>query len=161
MRPVIDDLDRAIVELLAEDGRMSCAQIARSLGYVSARAVRKRIKRLTGEGIIRLAPIVNPKALGYRIAADIFIQTEPRMVGEVAAALAQLDAVNYVAIVTGDRDLSIQVKAVDVEELQAFITGTLQNIPGVERSSAHLLMQVLKDLDKWGIPKDLPKSGGS
>lgn len=156
MKPIVDELDKGIVRLLMKDGRMSSAEIARSLGHATARTVSNRIRKLTKEGIIKVAPIVNPRALGYTIVADVFIQTEPGKVEQVAETLAEVDTVNYVAIVSADRDVSIQVNAADVQELRRFITKTLQTIPGVERTNTYLLMEVLKDIDSWGIPAEPP-----
>lgn len=156
MKPAIDELDRQIVDLLMIDGRMSCSAIARAIGHVSPRAVRYRIDRLTDDKVIAIKPIVNHKALGYAIAADVFIQTEPQRVEEVAEALAELEEVNYVAITSGDRDIAAQVYTIDVAHLRTFMTKTLQKIPGVEQTKTYLLMEVLKDIDAWAIPSNLP-----
>jgi DNA-binding Lrp family transcriptional regulator len=151
-----DEMDRRIVELLLEDGRMPSAEIARRLGNVSARTVSSRIDRLVERGLMRVTAVCNPRLLGYRIAADISIETEPRMVAEVAERLAQLDRVSYVALVAGDRDVAIQVNVADVEDLQTFISDELQAIPGVRRTKTYLLTRILKDIYEWPIPCDLP-----
>jgi DNA-binding Lrp family transcriptional regulator len=159
MKPVVDDLDRQIVDLLMVDGRMSCADIARSIGNVSSRAVSYRINRLVEEKIITIRPIVNPAALGYHLSADVFIEAEPQSADEVAETCAAMDEVNYVAITSGDRDVAIQVYAVDVKHLREFIMKSLQTIPGVDHTKTFLLMDVLKDIDSWGIPSRLPHDG--
>ena len=156
MRPKVDQTDRAIVDLLMEDGRMPCAEIARSLGNVSARTVRNRIRRLTEKGIIKVTAVASRKALGYRIVADISIETEPRKAAEVAELAATVDKVSYVAIVAGDRDVFVQVNAADIEDLQALITEELQAIPGVRSTRTTLLTQLLKDIYEWRIPAELP-----
>jgi len=68
----VDRTDQAIVCLLMEDGRMSCAEIARRLGTVSERSVRSRIERLTREGVIRVSAVVNPRAVGFPVTADVY-----------------------------------------------------------------------------------------
>lgn len=155
MKPLIDDLDQQIFKLLMTDGRMSCSDIARTIGHVSPRTVRYRINRLVEKEIIAIRPIVNAKAIGYGIAADISVQVESKRVEEVAEACARMEEVNYVAITAGDRDVAIQVFVVDVEHLRTFITRTLQAVPGVEQTKTQLLMGVLKDIDSWGIPSKL------
>ncbi len=156
MRPKVDRSDRAIIDLLMEDGRMPCAEIARSLGDVSARTVRNRIRRLREKGIIKVTAVASPKALGYRIVADISIETEPRRVKEVAEALTRLHKVSYVAIVAGDRDVTIQANAADIEDLQTLLTDGVQGTPGVQRTKTHLLTQILMDIYEWRIPAQLP-----
>jgi Lrp/AsnC family transcriptional regulator for asnA, asnC and gidA len=158
MKLIIDDLDQQIVKLLMTDGRMSCSDIARSIGHVSPRTVRYRIDRLVEKEIIAIRPIVSAKALGYGIAADIFVQVEPKRVEAVAEACVKMDEVNYVAITSGDRDVAIQVFVADVSHLHTFITKTLQAVPGVEQTKTYLLIDVLKDIDSWGIPSKLPHS---
>jgi Lrp/AsnC family transcriptional regulator for asnA, asnC and gidA len=105
---------------------------------------------------MRVTAVCNPRALGYRIAADISIETEPRKVAEVAERLTQLDRVSYVALVAGDRDVAIQVNVADVEDLQTFISDELQAIPGVRRTKTYLLTRILKDIYEWPIPAHLP-----
>lgn len=70
-----DNIDRKIVELLMEDGRMSASEIARRLGgNYSERVVRYRIERMVKEGLISLTAVVNPKVLGYPIVADVWLE---------------------------------------------------------------------------------------
>ena len=103
----LDKIDREIIRLLNEDGRMSCAEIARRLGGVSPRTVRHRVESLIGRNIIKVRAIVNPVALGYHVMADVLIEVEPGRVREVAEAVAAFYQVSYVACATGDTDVSI------------------------------------------------------
>lgn len=147
-----DRLDQAIVRLLIEDGRMSSTEIARRIGDVSERSVRYRIDRLIQQGVIRVSAIVNPKAVGFPVMADIFIEVEPGQVMDVANRMAKFECVSYIACSTGDRDLSIQVYARDNEELYRFVTGVVGNVPGVRKTSTVLVPLVLKDNYEWHIP---------
>lgn len=153
-RARVDEVDRAIVALLQEDGRMPCTQIGRRLGYLSARTVGNRIRRLTKRGVIRVTAVVNPRELGYAIAADVAIEVTPGKVMQVAEAVAALDRVSYVATVAGDRDVSIQVNAVELEDLQGFITRELHGVEGVQRTTVILLTQVMQDIYEWEIPSE-------
>lgn len=148
----IDRIDQAIVRLLMEDGRMPSAEIARRLGNVSERAVNYRIRRLVGEGLIRVSAIVDHKALGFPVTADVWLEVEPGRVLEVARKMAEFAEVSYVACSTGDRDVSIQVYARDNEELYRFVTEVVGNVPGVRKTSTMLLPLVLKDVYDWRIP---------
>ncbi len=148
----IDRIDQTIVHLLIEDGRMPSSEIARRLGNVSERSVRYRIDRLIQQGVIRVSAIVNPKAVGLPVKADIFVQVEPGHVPEVARKMTEFECVSYVACSTGDRDLSIQVYARDNEELYRFVTEVIGNVPGVRKTSTMLLPLVLKDVYDWHIP---------
>lgn len=155
MKTRVDDVDRAILSLLQEDARMPCAEMARRLGYVSARTIRNRLGRLITRGIIAITVGAVPEALGYDIKADITLQVEPGRVREVAEAVAALDKVSYVAIVTGDGDLSVQVNCADLQGLQAFITQKIHGIPGVQRTRSYVLIELLKQSCDWQFPADL------
>jgi len=151
----IDKIDQAIVDLLLEDGRMSSAEIARRIGDISERSVRYRIDRLIQEGVIRVSAIVNPKAVGLPVLADVFIEVEPGRVLEVARKMAEFAQVSYVACSTGDRDVSIQVYARDNEELYRFVTEVVGNVPGVRKTHTVLLPLILKDVYNWHIPESV------
>ena len=148
----LDDTDRAIVNLLMEDGRMPCSQIARRIGRVSGRAVRYRIDQLVAHGIVRISAIPNPQSLGFSVIADVVIEVEPGHILDVARKLAEYERVSYVACSTGDRDISIQVVARDNAELYQFVAEVLGNVPGVRKTTTMLVPFVLKDVYEWHIP---------
>lgn len=156
--PTIDDTDRAIIDLLMDDGRRPSTHIARLLGTVSAKTVSRRLDRLLSEGIIKVVAVADHRALGYAVIADIGVETKPGRAEEVGHALAAINQVNYVALVTGDCDVWIQLRAADMEDLQRFILRKLHKIPGVRRTSTALLFtSALKDIDSWRIPAVLPQ----
>ncbi len=159
----VSPLDVAIVDLLMEDGRMSCAEIARRIGGLSERAVRYRIARLAREGIIRISAIPNPKALGYSVVADVMIEVAPSHIQEVARRLSEYPCVSYVACSTGDRDVSIQVVARDNADLYRFVTDVVGQVPGVRRTATYLVPVILKDVYEWRIPRECiaPEKGGA
>jgi Lrp/AsnC family transcriptional regulator for asnA, asnC and gidA len=153
----VDTLDRAIIALLMEDGRMSSAEIARRVGVVSERSVRCRVDRLVREGVIRVGAIVNPKAVGFPVVADVWLEIEPGHVLEVAHKMVDLEETSFVACATGERDISIQVYARDNEELYRFVTEVLGNVPSVRKTNTVLLPVVLKDVYDWLMPESACK----
>lgn len=136
---------------------MSSAEIARRIRDITERAVRYRIDRMLREGVIRVSALVNPKAIGFPVTADIFIEVEAGRVTEVAQRLTEFECVGYVGCSTGDREVSIQVYARDNEELYRFAAETVGNVPGVRKTSTHLVPLVLKDVYQWQIPDSVSK----
>jgi Lrp/AsnC family transcriptional regulator for asnA, asnC and gidA len=158
----IDKVDREIVNLLMEDGRMPAAEIARRLGAISERVVRYRIERMVADGLISISAIPNPRAIGFEVVADIFIEVEPAYIDEVAAALAQNGSVSYVACAIGAPDISVQVIARDNAEVYAFATQVIGKLPGVRKSTTSIVPIVRKDVYQWRIPEDaVEKKPGS
>ena len=87
------------------------------------------------------------------MSADVFIEVEPGWVREVAEGVAGFSQVSYVACAIGDTDISIPVRARNIEELFNFVTEKLGKIPGVRRTKTYLLPLKIKDLDTW-LPPD-------
>ncbi len=155
----IDTVDRAIIALLMEDGRMPSAEIARRIGEISERSVRYRLDRLVQEGVIRVGAIVNPKLVGFPVVADVWMEIEPGHVMEVARKMVGFEEISYVACATGDRDVSVQVYARNNEELYRFVTEVLGNVPSVRRTHTILVPIVLKDVYDWLLPESACKEG--
>ncbi len=149
----VDETDRAIVDLLIQDGRMSSAEIARQVRGLTERSARYRVDRLVKEGIIRISAIVNPRAVGRPVTADVFIEVEPGRIAEVARKMTEFDCVSYVACSTGDRDVSVQIVASDNETLFKFVTEVIGQVSGVRKTTTVLLPIILKDVYQWSIPR--------
>ena len=157
MKPKIDDVDREILKCLQEDARMHSSEIARRLGNMTARGIRKRLDRLIAEGLIAITAGAMAEKLGYPISADIAVDVEPGTTRQVAQSLLNLDEVNYVAMTTGDSDISVSVVAVNMDDLQTFISDKLHPIPGVRKTKTQVLTRVLKQSCDWMFPEQLPE----
>lgn len=148
----IDSVDKKISDLLLEDGRMSCSEIASRIGEISERSVRYRIERLIKNKIISVRGNVNAEALGLSVCADVFIEVEPDKVNEISLLIAQYESVSYLAHSTGETDISIQVFAHDNNELFRFVTEVIGKIPGVRKTHISFVPIKIKDDHIWQIP---------
>jgi len=157
MKPRIDDIDRAILDCLREDARTQCSEIARRLGYITARAVRNWLAKLVDEGLIAIKAGAVPEKLGYAISADIAIDVEPGMTQLVAQSLVDFDEVFCVALSTGDTDISASVVVVSMGDLQTFVSDKLHSIPGVRKTRTYVLTKLLKQSCDWPFPEKLPE----
>ena len=149
----IDRVDCRIVNLLMQDGRLTASEIARSVGGISERAVRYRMDRMISAGLIQVRAIVNPKALGYSVIADVFIEVESGLIDEVARKLAGYGFVSYVATSIGERDISVQLIASNNSEVYKYVTEVIGKIPGVRKTTTSIVPQTLKDIYQWSIPE--------
>jgi Lrp/AsnC family transcriptional regulator for asnA, asnC and gidA len=157
----LDDIDIAIANLLIQHGRMPAARIARELGYLTPRTASNRVRRLIDKGIVRVGAVLNPRALGYNVLANVSVQGEPPRVRAVAELVARLDRVNYVAVIAGNRDVSVQANATDVEDLRRFIEEDILAIPGVRQTRTALLAKVIKEIYDWRIPVEVAQGAGA
>jgi Lrp/AsnC family transcriptional regulator for asnA, asnC and gidA len=149
----IDAIDKKISDLLLQDGRMSCAQIAKRIGgEVSERAVRYRINRLVENGIISVRGNVNAENIGLVVCADVFIEVEPSQIKTIAMKLAEYESISYIAYATGDTDISIQLFTPDNSTMFDFVTEVIGKIPGVRKTHISFVPIKIKDDHVWPIP---------
>jgi Lrp/AsnC family transcriptional regulator for asnA, asnC and gidA len=147
-------VDREIVELLMEDGRMAAAEIARRIGNgISERIVRYRIERMVRDGVIQVRPIVNPQAFGLTTRADVVLQVDSDSIMVVARKVLEYECVSYVACSIGETDVSIQVVGKDTAEIYKFVTEIVGKLPGVRKTTTSIVPIVLKDVYQWKVPK--------
>jgi Lrp/AsnC family transcriptional regulator for asnA, asnC and gidA len=149
----IDNIDIKIVDLLMEDGRMACSEIARRIGGVTERAIRYRLDRLIQNGIIFITAVVSPKSLGYPVVADVLLEVEADSIREVAEKMIEYENVSYVAYSIGETDVSVQIIAKDAVEVYEFVTRVIGKTNGVRKTTTSIVPQVLKDVYQWKIPR--------
>jgi len=150
----IDETDIDIIQILQKDARMSAVEIANQLGDVSPRVVRYRIEKLIEVGVITLTAIVNPKALGYQIRADVLIQCERGKMTETLRYLSGLDRVTRACAVTGDHDINITIVIESMEDLYQFVE-EIQANPGVHRTHTYVVSNKQKYSHNWKIPQEV------
>jgi Lrp/AsnC family transcriptional regulator, regulator for asnA, asnC and gidA len=148
----IDKKNISIINMLAEDGRMSCSQIAKKMGSITERSVRYRIDRLVADGIIEICAKVNSEKVGYPVCADAFIEVESASIEKVAKELAKYECVCYVACSVGNLDISIQIFAKDNASVFQFMTEIVGKMPGVIKTKISILPIQLKEAYNWRIP---------
>ena len=76
--PVLDEVNRRLLAELEDDGRLSTAELARRVN-LSAPAVADRVRRLEEAGVITgYRAVIDPRAVGYPLAAIVRIRPAPR-----------------------------------------------------------------------------------
>lgn len=143
--PGLDALDLMIIHELQSDPQQPQSDIARKLD-ASETTVRRRLKRLLDEGIIRIVAIADPRALGYNVRAMIGIKTLPGRIDAVAEKLASYANVHYAMLTTGPYDLVAWVVFRNAEELSGFIRKEVGSIDGIAAYESMLTLKVVKDL---------------
>lgn len=111
-----DELNRSLVTLLQDDGRMTHADLAERLG-VSRPTVIERVKRLEAAGVIEgYAARVSPAAVGKPTVAFVAVRYRPIEVGgedRLLAALEKADDVLEAHTVAGEDCILLKVVATD------------------------------------------------
>jgi DNA-binding Lrp family transcriptional regulator len=149
----IDHLDRAIILLLQEDGRMSARDISRRLGGITDRAVRYRIERLVRSGAISVIAVVNNEVVGYPVLGDAIVELPRGKVRDTLTALAEDELVCYLGADLERGTVTIQVAARDECEFHAWVSAFLRGADGSALVKSTVVRQVAKGSDRWPPPK--------
>lgn len=142
-RDDIDDLDRAIIGVLTEDGRLSAAEVASRVGGLSERTARNRISALLQHRHIVIGAIPDPEG-GSAVQADLLIEVERGRIDAVAAELVEYEEVGYLAALSGSHSLSAAVFFDTNAELLDFAENVVGAIPGVRRVAIDIILRKYK-----------------
>ena len=149
----LDGTERRMVELLQQDGRLTVAQLARALGVTEVTA-RRKLKRLLGDGIMRIVATVDPFDVGYETPVIIGLKVDRGKLDAVAERLSGLPQVRYVGASTGRVDLIVEVVTRTNQDLAAFLLSELAEIEGITDSETNLIVRIYKQSWHWGIRGD-------
>ena len=142
----LDELDRKIVTLLIENARLSYSDIGQKVG-VSRVAVKARIQALEQRGVIEeYTTIVNPQKISGAVSCYFEIETRPEAFAQVAAILRDNDTVTQVYRVTGRGKLHVHAVAASGEEMEAFISRVIDQLPGVVSCTCNSILSRIKDV---------------
>ena len=106
--PTLDQLDRQLIDILAQDARVSNRKIAADLG-VTEGTVRGRIKRLQQDGLIAFTAITSLRLEDSVKLAIIGVQAEYGRLRPIAEQIATLPNVDAVMIAMGGSTSSSSV----------------------------------------------------
>lgn len=135
----LDDVDRALLQLLAADARSSQRSLARELN-MSAPAVGERIARLERSGVIRgYSVVLDWGAAGFPVVVYLAITAaQGHDLGPVMTAVSQILEVDSVDVVTGDLDLLARLRVRDYVHLRTLLLEKIWQIAGVQRTETYL-----------------------
>ena len=145
---VLDEVSKAIIEQLQQDGRRPYATIGRAVGLSEA-AVRQRVQRLLESGVMQIVAVTDPLTVGFPRAAMIGIRVEGDM-EVVAEQLEAMSEVDYVVITAGAYDLLVEVVCEDDDHLLDVINKRIRAIPGVRHTESFVYLKLRKQIYTWG-----------
>ena len=150
----LDSIDRAILNELQKDGRLSNQDLAQRV-HLSPSACLRRVKRLEETGVIaQYVALVNPKAVGKQGTSYTIINLE-RMTTAALAAFEQavLDSPDILDCfyVAGTNDYVIRFAYKDAEDLERFHTHVLMQLPEVARSNSMLVLRTIKKTTAYSL----------
>lgn len=146
--PPLDDVSKAIIEQLQEDGRRPYATIGKAVGLSEA-AVRQRVQRLLDAGVMQIVAVTDPMQVGFSRQAMIGIKVSGDL-HAVAEQLAEMTEVEYVVITAGSFDVMIEVVCEDDDHLLELVSHRVRALPSVISTETFVYLKLLKQLYNWG-----------
>ena len=140
----LDSVDRAIVDALCEDARLSHRQLAQKVG-VAQGTITNRLRKLESEGVIQgYAPILNADSVGWSMTVMAGLCIEKGKIMDVQKHISADQRVFAVYDVTGDCDSIVLARVKNREDLDD-LTKTVFTLKGITRSYTHVVLNTVKE----------------
>ena len=150
---MLDEVDRKLLALLQNDGRITNVDMARRIGMAPS-AVFERVRRLEQRGVITgYAARVDPKAVDRPLLAYVLVRSDERIGSSSAGeALAKLPEVLEVHHVAGQDSYLVKVRVRDPEALGKLLRDRFGAIDSVRSTQSIIALDTFKD--SWALPID-------
>ncbi len=143
----LDAIDRAILNQLQADARLSNQELAQRI-HLSPSACLRRVKALEDAGVIeQYVALVNPTAVGKHGTSFTIVNLEGTNNVVLAAfekAVREVPEVLDCFYVAGSNDYLIRFAYRDAHDLERFHSEVLARLPGVARSNSMLVLRTVK-----------------
>jgi DNA-binding Lrp family transcriptional regulator len=152
-QPPVDDIDRALLELLARDARITNQRLADRVGVAPSTAL-ARLRSLRERGVIRgFHAEVDLAALGRPLQALIAVRLAVHardQIDDFTTTVRQLPGVLMVFHLTGVTDYLVWVAAADAQDLREFVVDHLATHPSVAHAETSLIYEHQRGPGIWG-----------
>ena len=119
--PLFDTIDRQLLEELGEDGRLTMAELGRRVN-LSAPAVTERVQRLEQAGVIvGYRAVVDPKAIGYPIAAVVRVRPGSRQLHRIPEVARETPEVVECYRITGEDCFFLKLHLRSIDDLEEIL----------------------------------------
>lgn len=126
-----DSLNREIIRMLQEDGRMAFAEIASAL-EVSEGTIRNRVNAMKQAKQLRIVAITDPRVMEYRTDAILGLKVAGGISpSSVAERLGAHPEVVYILWLAGRFDLLVEVVTDEAGALQRFLEERVHADPDI------------------------------
>ena len=161
IKPIeIDEIDRHILELLQENGKITINKIAEKVSEKlglektkSATAIRARVQKLEEVLIKKYVALIDCRYLGYRemVMASLRVNSQ-EPIEKIKTEIEKIEKIKYGYVVTGEYFLFIMAKCLDHEDSMRLID-QLRNLPGVEEVKTQIVLDRIKEDTTIIIPE--------
>jgi Lrp/AsnC family leucine-responsive transcriptional regulator len=143
----LDAIDRKILALLQDDGRMSLATLAETVGLSPSPCLR-RVRLMERAGIIaRYVAVLNQRAVGLPVSVFISIKLESQReeaLAKFGKAIARWPEVLECYLMTGPRDYLLRVVVADLSAYEQFLKSKLTRLDGIASIESSFALEQVK-----------------
>ena len=145
--PDLDRIDRKILSILQEDGRIANLKLAEAVA-LSPTAVLARVQRLTRDGfILGYEARLNPLKLGAGMLVFVEVlldRTTPNVFDQFKAAVLVHPEIMECHMVAGGFDYLLKTRSADMNAYRVFAGNVLWQLPGVRETRTYAVMEEVK-----------------
>ena len=143
----IDRLDRRILAVLQEDGRITVADLSERIG-LSPTATAERMRRLIRDGfILGFRAELDPMRLGRGLLVFVEVlldRTSPDVFDAFARQVKRAGEVLECHLVAGGFDYLIKARVRDMTSYRRFLAEVILPLPGVRETRTYAVMEEVK-----------------
>ncbi|EYE87515.1 transcriptional regulator [Fervidicella metallireducens AeB] len=142
----MDLTDAKILDLLKLNSRITASEISKNVN-LSIPAVSDRIKKLEESGIIEKYTVkLNREKMNYKLMALIFVTLEKtQYIDGFRNAVINFRPVLEFYHLAGEYDYFLKVVVEDTKTLEDFLTNSLKQIPGIQRTNTVIVLSSIKE----------------
>jgi DNA-binding Lrp family transcriptional regulator len=151
-----DDIDKRIMALLQDDGRMTNVELAERVGLTAPPCLR-RVRALEERGAIRgYHAQLDPEWFGYSITVFAMVSLKSQAEADLTAFeahVAEIPQVRECHMLNGEIDFILKIVATDLHSFQQMLTTQLTTAPNVEHVKTSFTIRTSKQLPGVPAPK--------
>lgn len=144
----LDSFDRAILTVLAEDGRISITDLAVRIG-LSKTPTQGRLRKLEQSGVILgYRALLDPIRLGLDHVAFVEVRlsdTREAALRAFNAAVAKVPEIEQAHMIASHFDYLLKVRTRDMSAYRRFMGETISALPHVSHTSTYVAMEAVKE----------------
>lgn len=135
----IDDVDRKLLRLLAEDATLKYAELGKAV-HLTPPAVHERVKRLKRDGVITgTVATLDGTKIGCPLLAFIHVDTDGWGLTGSVLELGDIADVEEIHTVTGDTCVVLKVRTRDTHDLEALLA-RIHGFEGVRSTRSYVVL---------------------
>ncbi len=147
MPHALDAVDRRILDILQQDGRISLAELSGKVGLSPSPCLR-RMRLLEKAGVIaRYAAVLDQRAVGLPVSVFISVKLEKQKqdaLDRFAKTIARWPEVMECYLMTGPRDYWLRVVVPDLAAYERFLKQKLTRLDGVSSIESSFALEQVK-----------------